>query len=88
VVEPPRNAGEALRAAKAAGRRAQEVRSYRLSLPRKKPSTRLERAISWLKRTKAERLDGDTLKRAKRCGLKVGTVRKAMTALRSRGKPS
>jgi hypothetical protein len=88
VVEPPRNAGEALRAAKAAGRRAQEVRPYRLSLPRKKPSKQLERAISWLERTKAERLDGETLKRAKRCGLKVDTVRKAMTALRSRGKPS
>jgi hypothetical protein len=81
VVDPPRSAREAGKAALEASKRAKALDAERKSLPRKKASPALDRAMSWLTKKGVTRLTKDVLRDAKRKGLTRGTLKRALGLL-------
>jgi hypothetical protein len=81
LVVPPHYSWEAYALAEAAGRRARELRAYRLALPRKKASPKLEKAVAFLRGQGVQRLTNDLIRQAERKGIKETTLRRAMKEL-------
>ncbi len=77
-VDPPQFPWEAATLAEAAGRRARELDPYRKSLPRKKASPKLEKAIDFVRRHDVRHLTKDVLKKAKRYGIYRDSLRRAL----------
>jgi hypothetical protein len=82
VVDPPLHPWDAAAAADLAREQARRLDPLRRALPRKKPSTQLEKAIAFVQKHGVRRLGKDIVKRAKRKGVTRATLRRAIQSVR------
>lgn len=78
VVDPPFHPWDAKAKADEAGQKARELDSYRKSLPRNKPSPKLEQGLAFLRENGAQNLTKAILSKAKEKGISKGTLRRAL----------
>jgi hypothetical protein len=78
IVEPPFNPWDAAALAKAASQRAQEIASYRKSLPRAKGNPKLQKALDFVRSRNVRHMTKDVIAAAKRKGIRKSTLRRAI----------
>jgi hypothetical protein len=78
IVEPPFHAWEAKAAADIAGQRARQQDSWRESLPRNKPSPKLNEAIKFVSTQNNRKMTKEVIKTAEGMGISKSTLGRAL----------
>jgi hypothetical protein len=78
LVDPPESPREAHTRAEEASQRARELDAHRRSLPRKKGSPALEKALAFVEERRLTRMTTAVLREARRRGISRSTLRRAL----------
>jgi hypothetical protein len=78
LVEPPRDAAQATQRAEQAGGLARELDAERKSMPRAKPSPKLDAAMEFVRKYRVTSLTQDVVRKARKKGISKDTLRRAL----------